>query len=80
MRLFPYRVQIYLFLLRQQNDNSIFRVAIELKKLIPHQYPTKHKAFAKAVSNLTSLYLHLSTQPPVTSWQVYIHEPHKPER
>lgn len=29
------------------NDNSIFRVAIELKKLIPHQYPTKHKAFAK---------------------------------
>ncbi len=47
MRLFPYRVQIYLFLLRQQNDNSIFRVAIELKKLIPHQYPTKHKAFAK---------------------------------
>lgn len=22
------------------NDNSIFRVAIELKKLIPHQYPT----------------------------------------
>lgn len=47
MRLFPYRVQIYLFLLRQQNDNSIFRVSIELKKLIPHQYPTKHKAFAK---------------------------------
>ena len=47
MRLFPYRVQIYLFLLRQQNDNSIFRVTIELKKLIPHQYPTKHKVFAK---------------------------------
>ena len=41
------RVQIYLFLLRQQNDNSIFRVAIELKKLIPHLYPTKHKVFAK---------------------------------
>jgi len=47
MRLFPYRVQIYLFLLRQQNDNSIFRVAIELKKLIPYQYPTNHKGFAK---------------------------------
>ena len=47
MRLFPYRVQIYFFLLRQQNDNSIFRVAIELKKLIPHLSPTKHKAFAK---------------------------------
>ena len=47
MRLFPYRVQIYLFLLRQQNDNSIFRVAIELKKLIPYLYPTKYKVFAK---------------------------------
>ena len=47
MRLFPYRLQIYLFLLRQQNDNSIFRAAIELKKLIPHLSPTKHKAFAK---------------------------------
>ena len=47
MRLFPYRLQIYLFLLRQQNDNSIFLVAIELKKLIPHQYPTNHKGFAK---------------------------------
>ena len=46
MRLFPYRVQIYLFF-ETANDNSIFRVAIELKKLIPHQYPTKHKAFAK---------------------------------
>mgnify|MGYP006964446844 FL=1 len=47
MRIFPYREQIYLYLLRQQNDNSIFRVAIELKKLIPHLYPTKYKAFAK---------------------------------
>lgn len=47
MRLFPYRVQIYLFLLRQQNDNSIFRVAIELKKLILHLYPTNYKGFAK---------------------------------
>ena len=47
MRLFPYRVQIYLFLLIFFFYNSIFRVAIELKKLIPHQYPTKHKAFAK---------------------------------
>lgn len=47
MRLSPYRVQIYPFLLRQQNDNSIFRVAIELKKLIPYQYPTNHKGFAK---------------------------------
>lgn len=47
MRLFPYRVQIYFFLLRQQNDNSIFRVAIELKKLILLQYPTNHKGFAK---------------------------------
>lgn len=47
MRLFPYRLQIYLFLLRQQNDNSFFRVAIELKKLIRHLYPTNHKGFAK---------------------------------
>lgn len=47
MRLFPYRLQIYLFLLRQQNDNSFFRVAIELKKLIQHLYPTNHKGFAK---------------------------------
>lgn len=47
MGLFPYRVQIYLFLLRQQNDNSIFRVVIELKKLILHLYPTNHKGFAK---------------------------------
>lgn len=47
MRLFPYRVQIYLFLLRQQMIIRFFVVAIELKKLIPHQYPTKHKAFAK---------------------------------
>lgn len=47
MRLFPYRVQIYLFSFETANDNSIFRVAIELKKLIPHLYPTKHKAFAK---------------------------------
>ena len=38
------------------------------------------KLLLNAVSNLTSLYLHLSVQPPVTSWQVYIHEPHKPER
>ena len=25
-------------------------------------------------------YLNSSVQPPVTSWQVYIHEPHKPEQ
>ena len=28
------RVQIYFFLLNPQNDSSLFRVAIELKKLI----------------------------------------------
>ena len=48
MRLFPLpSANLPFSFCRQQNDNSIFRVAIELKKLIPHLYPTKHKAFAK---------------------------------
>ena len=65
MRLFPYRVQIYLFLLRQQNDNSIFRVAIELKKLIPHLYPTNHNANAKRSKQL-NIYIVTSFYPPAS--------------
>ena len=63
MRLFPYRVQIYLFLLIRQNVNLLFSVSTELKKLIiPFSVP-QFSQIANCTLQFYTLLLHKPAQP-----------------